>query len=219
MPRGIPNVKRDESQGMRYTTFHVPPQYVLIARITTLPLNATLRLNPKHMSTSYLKTEMNTMWGRKAARSKTMTDEPPPEVRLGPQRLSHFLHNETHNVLMCADWRGQGRRGSHVVVFHLGSRYLRVGRASDVTPVTVPNVIARKTINPPAPTFIKGIFRPGKARARALLPLPANSDEYAVARGSDDPVRPILTLTLTSHLPPFSNGFLAALTVLYAMVV
>jgi hypothetical protein len=30
MPRGIPNVKRDESQGMRYTTFHVPPQYVPI---------------------------------------------------------------------------------------------------------------------------------------------------------------------------------------------
>jgi actin-related protein 8 len=30
MPRGIPNVKRDESQGMRYTAFHVPPQYVPI---------------------------------------------------------------------------------------------------------------------------------------------------------------------------------------------
>ena len=30
MPRGIPNVKRDESQGMRYTTFHLPPQYVPI---------------------------------------------------------------------------------------------------------------------------------------------------------------------------------------------
>ena len=28
MPRGIPNVKRDESQGMRYTTFHVPAQCV-----------------------------------------------------------------------------------------------------------------------------------------------------------------------------------------------
>ncbi|KAH9990563.1 actin-related protein [Russula vinacea] len=142
MPRGIPNVKRDESQGMRYTTFHVPPP-----------------LNPKHMSTSYLKSENNSMWGRKAARSKITTDEPPPE----------------------------GRRGSHVVVIHPGSRFLRVGRASDVTPVTVPNVIARKTINAPTPTFVKRISRPRKGRARALPPLPTSNDEYAVVRGSDDP--------------------------------
>ncbi|KAI0286071.1 hypothetical protein BGY98DRAFT_944817 [Russula aff. rugulosa BPL654] len=142
MPRGIPNVKRDESQGMRYTTFHVPPQ-----------------LNPKHMSTSYLKSENNSMWGRKAARSKMTTDDQPPE----------------------------GRRGSHVVVIHLGSRFLRVGRASDVTPVTVPNVIARKTINAPAPTCVKGISRPRKSHARALSPSSTSNDEYTVARGPDDP--------------------------------
>ncbi|KAI9510507.1 hypothetical protein F5148DRAFT_976598 [Russula earlei] len=142
MPRGIPNVKRDESQGMRYTAFHVP-----------------LQPNPKHVSTSYLKSETNTIWGRKATRSKATADEPPPE----------------------------GRRGSHVVVIHPGSRYLRVGRASDVTPVTVPNVIARKTINAPAPTFLEGISRPRKGRARAPPPPPANNDEYAVVRGSDDP--------------------------------
>lgn len=99
------------------------------------------------------------MWGRKAARSKTATDDPPPE----------------------------GRRGSHVVVIHLGSRYLRVGRASDVTPVTVPNVIARKTTNAPKPTFVKGISRPRKGHARALSPPSTSNDEYAVARGSDDP--------------------------------
>ncbi|KAH9967476.1 actin-related protein [Russula dissimulans] len=142
MPRGIPNVRRDESQGMRYTTFHVPPQ-----------------LNPKHMSTSYLKLDQNTIWGRKATKSKTSTEEPPTEVR----------------------------RGSHVVVIHLGSRYLRVGRASDVTPVTVPNVIARKTINAPAPTFLKGITRSRNRRERALPQPPASNDEYAVTRGSDDP--------------------------------
>jgi actin-related protein len=90
---------------------------------------------------------------------------------------------------MDVDWQGQGRRGSHVVVIHFGSRYLRVGRASDVTPVTVPNVIARKTINAPTPTFIKRISRPRKGRARALPPLPTSNDEYAVVRGSDDPVR------------------------------
>jgi len=94
---------------------------------------------------------------------------------------------------------GQGRRGSHVVVIHLGSRYMRVGRASDVTPVTVPNVIARKTSNAPTPTFIKRISRPrkGHGHARALPSTPTSNDEYAVARGSDDPVRPaVLTVAL-----------------------
>ncbi|KAI0306069.1 actin-like ATPase domain-containing protein [Multifurca ochricompacta] len=141
MPRGIPNVKRDESQGMRYTTFHVPSQ-----------------LNPKHMNTSYLKSEAQTIWARKPARSKAAADEPPPE----------------------------GRRGAHVVVIHPGSRYLRVGRASDVTPVTVPNVIARKSINAPAPVFFRGILRPRDGRPRSLLS-PPNGDESVVARGSDDP--------------------------------
>jgi actin-related protein 8 len=88
-------------------------------------------------------------------------------------------------------WMGrlaQGRRGSHVIVIHPGSRYLRVGRASDVTPLTVPNVIARKTINAPEPSFFKGISRPRNGRTRPPLP-PPNGDEYAVARASDDPVR------------------------------
>ena len=82
-------------------------------------------------------------------------------------------------------------------MIHPGSRYLRVGRASDVTPTTVPNVIARKTANAPAPTFVKAISRPKKGRARALPPLPTSNDEYAVTRASDDPVRPRSVL-----LPP-----------------
>lgn len=82
----------------------------------------------------------------------------------------------------------QGRRGSHVIVIHPGSRYLRVGRASDVTPLTVPNVIARKTINAPEPSFFKGISRPRNGRTRPPPP-PLNGDEYAIARASDDPVR------------------------------
>ena len=69
---------------------------------------------------------------------------------------------------------------------------MRVGRASDVTPVTVPNVIARKTTNAPAPMSVKGISRPQKGHARALPTPPTGNDEYAVARGSDDPVRPAL---------------------------
>ncbi len=47
MPRGIPNVKRDESKGMRYTTFHVPPLYVSIAYKMTPISKLYLQTQPK----------------------------------------------------------------------------------------------------------------------------------------------------------------------------
>ncbi|KAA1469027.1 actin-like ATPase domain-containing protein [Dentipellis sp. KUC8613] len=145
MPRGIPNVKRDDSEGMRYTSFHVP-----------------LPLNPKHMSTSYLKSESQTLWARNAAKNKSISEDVAP---------------------------GEGRRGSQVIVIHPGSRYLRIGRASDMTPVTIPNVVARKT-KPPVPetVFIEGISRPLRGRSKPAAPAtPAPADEYAVITASDDP--------------------------------
>jgi actin-related protein len=38
--------------------------------------------------------------------------------------------------------------GQDVVVIHPGSRFLRIGRASDSIPRTVPHVIARRTTAP-----------------------------------------------------------------------
>ncbi|KAG1770743.1 hypothetical protein EDD22DRAFT_977106 [Suillus occidentalis] len=146
MPRGIPNAKKDDS-GMRYTSMHVP-----------------LAPNPKHVGTSYLKSETQTMWSRNAARKKEMVAE---EVAPSPDQ----------------------RRGSHVIVIHPGSRFLRIGRASDVTPASIPNVIARKHKPPaPVPTYVEGISRPRKGQAPQLA-VSANSDgdEYAVDIASDDP--------------------------------
>ncbi|KAF8906229.1 actin-related protein [Gymnopilus junonius] len=101
MPRGIPNAKRDET-GMRYTTFTVP-----------------LAFNPKHASSTYLKSESQTLWARNAVRKgkAPLVDENPPEQR----------------------------RGSQVIVIHPGSRFTRIGRASDVNPITIPSVVARKS--------------------------------------------------------------------------
>jgi hypothetical protein len=79
-----------------------------------------------------------------------------------------------------------------VVVIHPGSRYLRIGKASDVTPLSVPNVIARKHKPPiPEPTFVESITRPRKGRdVHSSTPHPPNGDEYAVSPPSDDdPVR------------------------------
>jgi hypothetical protein len=47
MPRGIPNVKRDESQGMRYTTFHVPAQCVATITHENVLLKCFSKAQPK----------------------------------------------------------------------------------------------------------------------------------------------------------------------------
>ncbi|KAI0064006.1 actin-like ATPase domain-containing protein [Artomyces pyxidatus] len=145
MPRGIPNVKRDDTQGMRYTSFHVP-----------------LQPNPKHMSTSYLKSESQTLWARKAARQRAARED-------------------------TSSLPSDARRGSQVIVIHPGSRFLRIGRASDMTPASIPNVIARKTQPPaPSPIFVESITRPRKSRPK---PVPSSSeeDEQATPAPSDDP--------------------------------
>ncbi|KAG5724906.1 putative actin-related protein 8 [Termitomyces sp. T112] len=116
MPRGIPNARRDDT-GFRYTTFHVP----LVA-------------NPKHMSTTYLKSESQTIWARNA-KNKASEENLPTD----------------------------SRRGSQVIVVHPGSRSVLIGKASDVSPTSVPNVVARKC-KPPVPEFVRieGASRPRK---------------------------------------------------------
>ncbi|RPD64111.1 actin-like ATPase domain-containing protein [Lentinus tigrinus ALCF2SS1-7] len=150
MPRGIPNAKRDES-ALRYTSFHVP-----------------LAPNPKHVGSTYLKSESQTLWARNAVRA-----------------------HRTRNVV---DESGaatpiETRRGAKVIVVHPGSRFLRIGRASDVTPLTVPNVIARKQKTPvPPQKYISGISRPREDRRRSIPSItPPAGDEYAVNIASDDP--------------------------------
>jgi actin-related protein 8 len=65
MPRGIPNAKRDDT-GFRYTTFHVPLVYVhFITRSYPRLIHLFLRPNPKHVSSTYLKSETQTLWYRK----------------------------------------------------------------------------------------------------------------------------------------------------------
>lgn len=78
--------------------------------------------------------------------------------------------------------------GSKTLVIHPGSRWLKIGMASDVFPVSVPNVIARKRRAGPVPeaVFHNGVISPASERnssttAREGHEIPAESDE--------DPVR------------------------------
>ncbi|CCM00587.1 uncharacterized protein FIBRA_02623 [Fibroporia radiculosa] len=126
-----------------------------------------LPLNPKHGASHYLKSENQTLWSRNAARAakaKGVVDE---TVSVAPS---------------------EGRRGSKVIVVHPGSRFLRIGKASDVTPLTIPSVVARKHRPPvPAPQHVPGIARQREGMARATFAASQNNDEYAVQVNSDDP--------------------------------
>ncbi|KAJ7334211.1 hypothetical protein DFH08DRAFT_925855 [Mycena albidolilacea] len=132
-------------------------------RYTTF--HVPLAPNPKHMLSNYLKAESQSIWARNAQKkSKARQEEVVP-----PQ---------------------DARRGAQIIVIHPGSRFLRIGKASDVFPVAVPNVVARK-INPPseapAPTFVQGIYRPRGDAVPQQEDSSNAQDEYAVKVTSDDP--------------------------------
>ncbi|PFH51828.1 hypothetical protein AMATHDRAFT_74707 [Amanita thiersii Skay4041] len=146
MPRGVP--KKDES-GMRYTLFSMPPT-----------------ITQKHISTTYLKNDSQTLWARNASRKNKA---PPEEVPAAPQEP-------------------KGRRGGQVIVIHLGSRFLRVGKASDVNPITVPCVVAWKHKEAvSSPVFVEGISRPKKGRNTHVTADATDGNEYDVPLPADDP--------------------------------
>ncbi len=93
MPRGVPNAKRDES-ALRYTSFHVPLAsvfYLLCEGVHSSQANSP---NPKHVGSTYLKSESQTLWARNAVRAhrtRHIVDEAgavtPTEVRIGAVTL------------------------------------------------------------------------------------------------------------------------------------
>lgn len=86
------------------------------------------------------------------------------------------------------------KRGSDVLVIHPGSRFLRLGRASDHTSVTIPHVIARKfktQIPSRSPVYAVPPFREAPARFVVVPPPPGMPDvtsDYEVEADPDDPV-------------------------------
>ena len=90
----------------------------------------------------------------------------------------------------------QGRRGANVLVIHPGTRFLRIGRASDVFPIAVPHVIARKSEVPvPPPVYVssaagrRGRRVKGKERAAGEDGGATDGDDGAQEQELWDPVR------------------------------
>ncbi|TFK29712.1 nucleus protein [Coprinopsis marcescibilis] len=117
--------------------------------------------NPKHVSSNYLKSETHTLWWRNnQGKGK------------GP-----------------AEDSADGRRGSQVIVIHPGSRSIRIGKASDVSPAIIPAVVGRRyTGSAPQYPRRNSIIRPGTSKDKfPAFTLPQNGDEYDVTPGSSDP--------------------------------
>ncbi|TFL05353.1 hypothetical protein BDV98DRAFT_561901 [Pterulicium gracile] len=76
--------------------------------------------NPKQSGSNYLKSESQTIWNR--------------------DRPSSSAPVETADSLNL-------KRGSRVLVIHPGSKFLRIGRASDFKPISVPAIVARRLHN------------------------------------------------------------------------
>ncbi|WFD35392.1 actin-like protein arp8 [Malassezia cuniculi] len=83
-------------------------------------------VNAKNVSSSYLKSEAQTWMSRSNAPLAT------------PQKRSNS--EEPEDVRAHAN---EDKDAQHRIVIHMGSRYLRIGRATDLYPTVVPCVIAR----------------------------------------------------------------------------
>lgn len=80
-----------------------------------------------------------------------------------------------------------------MIVVHPGSRFLRIGRASDVFPMAIPNVIARKSKVPVPPRMHRSyIISKSPTNEKAVIDLTDNGETMDVEEepsGSWDPVR------------------------------
>lgn len=142
MPRGIPNVKRDDT-GLKYTTFHVPLAYVEF-RIQ-ISFFLTYSGSIPNMSRQLTSNQIHLVYGL-ARRSHH------PLYQISGKQSTTCVKSTPCGLF--------DRRGRNVLVIHPGSRNLRIGRASDVNPVTYPSVVARLQSHPVSkPVYIEGITR------------------------------------------------------------
>ncbi|KAJ7813652.1 hypothetical protein B0H13DRAFT_2141812 [Mycena leptocephala] len=87
----------------------------------------------------------------------------------------HMLSNYLKNAQKKSKARQDDVRGSQIIVIHPGSRFLRIGKASDVFPIAVPTAFV-----------VQGIYRPrGDTVPQPEIPLLLKTSSITVT--SDDP--------------------------------
>ncbi|WFD33065.1 actin-like protein arp8 [Malassezia sp. CBS 17886] len=119
-----PNAPRDDTRDLplQFSAFHAPPL-----------------LNAKNVSSSYLKTEAQ-MWVARSAKAGAPTKKP---KRV---RADDAVDVPSASDDAADDGAGDSLRRAETqrLVIQLGSEYVRVGRATDPYPTTMPCVLARR---------------------------------------------------------------------------
>ncbi|CAE6403838.1 unnamed protein product [Rhizoctonia solani] len=107
-------------------------------------------INTKNVSSTYLRSENQTIWARNAV-ANAQRKRTAEEAFTGKEKSS-----------LPTD----GAPGSKTLVIHPGSRWLKIGMATDVFPVQIPNVIARRCRTGPTreSVFSNGIIKPASER-------------------------------------------------------
>jgi len=97
------------------------------------------------------------------------------------------------SIFMKTTTSSSPRRGSQVIVIHPGSRFLRIGRASDVIPLSMPCVVARKCrTQMPEVKRIRNVTRPWSQMTQDEIAQQKEKTEEA--NNNKDPVRLFFSL-------------------------
>ncbi|KZP01605.1 actin-like ATPase domain-containing protein [Calocera viscosa TUFC12733] len=130
MPRGIPSYKSGLGYGQE-----IDNQTPL--KFSTFNIPSVIPITSKFLTSSYVKSDQQSIFTRTDTRNgkrKREDEDDSPENTPPPQ----------------------GPRGSNVIVIHPGTRNMRVGLASSLSPVTIPSVVARKSEHAEEDRYTKG---------------------------------------------------------------
>ena len=162
-------------------------------------------MNSKNAASSYLKADSQTMWARNTANGpgagggklkRDVAEEAEDLVK--PFPAPDFEVSGCRVGIRQQLTIEQGKRGADTIIIHPGTRFLRVGRATDAYPINVPHVIARKASPPVPPPAFTSRIPPFKTPGAPLVPVyfeglndGANKlpDDYTVLADPTDPVR------------------------------
>ncbi|KAJ9474973.1 Actin-like protein ARP8 [Pseudozyma hubeiensis] len=142
-----PNPPPDPSQSipLQYTTF-----------FSVAPLNA------KNVSSSYLKTEAQTWISRSQAAAQSLGSTKKRRIdvlRDGADGADASINVDDDDDLDADEGEAEAAENTpahRTIVIHPGSQNLRLGRATDLFPITLPNVIARRAKKAAPPAVASG---------------------------------------------------------------
>ncbi|PVG04564.1 actin-like ATPase domain-containing protein [Serendipita vermifera] len=95
-------------------------------------------------------------------------------------------HKRKHDAIEDpAESSTEEKRGRNTIVIHPGSRWLRIGRASDILPISLPNIIARRKANLKPAELLYGIRRPKPLRPDEDIDAMDETENEAVSENKE----------------------------------